>query len=79
VPKATGKVAQKAQFADATIVNLVDPLSATLALTADGTPITVQIFYSGDKTTTPGEPLPRRSWSTPSPSTRIRRGGTTST
>src|SRR5262252_6188285 len=41
-PVQTGKVTQKSQFADATIVNLVDPLSATLALTADGTPITVQ-------------------------------------
>ena len=53
-PVQTGKVTQKAQFADATIVNLVDPLSATLALTADGTPITVQIFYTGDKTTDSG-------------------------
>jgi hypothetical protein len=53
-PKATGQVTQKAQFADATIVNLVDPLSATLALTADGVPITVQVFYSGDKTTDSG-------------------------
>src|SRR4051812_4161529 len=56
-PKATGEVAQKAQFADATIVNLVDPLSATLALPADGVPITVQIFYSGDKTTDSGRTI----------------------
>ena len=53
-PKATGAVEQKSQFADATLLNLVDPLSATIALTADGQPITVQVFYSGDKTTDSG-------------------------
>jgi len=48
------QVAQKSQFADATLVNLVDPLTTTLALAADGNPVTIQIFYSGDKTTDTG-------------------------
>src|SRR5262245_11634585 len=51
---AVAQVTQKSQFADATLLNLVDPGSTTLALTADGQPITVQIFYSGDKTTDSG-------------------------
>src|SRR5881394_3573023 len=42
---------QASQFADATVMNLVDPGSTTLTLTADGDPVTVQIFYIGDKTT----------------------------
>jgi len=53
-PKATGTVEQKSQFADATLLNLVDPMSATIAVTADGQPITVQVFYSADKTTDSG-------------------------
>ncbi len=53
-PKATAQVQQKAQFADATLLNLVDPGATTIAITADGMPITVQIFYSGDKTTDTG-------------------------
>jgi hypothetical protein len=53
-PKATAQVEQKSQFADATLINLVDPLSAQLSLTADGEAITVQVFYSGDKTTDTG-------------------------
>jgi hypothetical protein len=53
-PKATGAVEQKSQFADATLLNLVDPGGTTIAITADGQPITVQIFYSGDKTTDSG-------------------------
>jgi hypothetical protein len=44
-------VKQKAQFADGTIVNLVDPFAATLTVTADIDPVTVQIFYVSDKTT----------------------------
>src|SRR5436305_1899446 len=51
---AVAEVKQKSQFADATLINLVDPGSTTIALTADGQPITVQIFYSGDKTTDTG-------------------------
>jgi len=51
---AVAQVSQKSQFADATLINLVDPGSTTLALTADGQPITVQIFYSADKTTDTG-------------------------
>jgi hypothetical protein len=53
-PKATGAVEQKSQFADATLLNLVDPGGTTIAITADGQPITVQVFYSGDKTTDSG-------------------------
>jgi hypothetical protein len=53
-PNATGAVQQKSQFADATLLNLVDPGATTIAITADGQPITVQIFYSGDKTTDTG-------------------------
>jgi hypothetical protein len=50
----TAEVQEKAQFADATLLNLVDPLAATISVTADGNPVTVQIFYSGDKTTDTG-------------------------
>lgn len=46
-----GKTQQASQFADGTIMNLVDPGDTTLTLTADGDPVTVQIFYIGDKTT----------------------------
>src|ERR1700753_3488549 len=57
----TAVVQQKAQFADATLLNLVDPLSATISVTADGEPVTIQVFYSGDKTTdngrTPATPV----------------------
>jgi hypothetical protein len=49
-----GQVKQKAQFADDTIINLVDPLTATLSLTADINPVDVQVFYVGDKTTDSG-------------------------
>jgi hypothetical protein len=48
---AVGQVKQKSQFADDTIINLVDPGSATITLTADINPTTVQIYYVGDKTT----------------------------
>ncbi len=48
------EIKQKSQFADANIINLVDPGVATLALTADGNPVTVQIFYTADKTTDTG-------------------------
>src|ERR1041385_5877763 len=46
-----GKAQQASQFADGTVMNLVDPGPTTLTLTADGDPVTVQIFYIGDKTT----------------------------
>jgi len=46
-----GQAKQASQFADATVLNLVDPGDTTLTLTADGDPVTVQIFYIGDKTT----------------------------
>jgi len=49
-----GQVKQKAQFADDTIINLVDPLSATITVTADLNPTTVQVYYVGDKTTNTG-------------------------
>jgi hypothetical protein len=49
-----GEVKQKAQFADDTIINLVDPGTATLTLTADVKPVNVQIFYISDKTTNSG-------------------------
>src|SRR4029450_5436005 len=47
---------QKSQFADATVLNLVDPgdllnNKATLTFNADGDPVTLQVFYIGDKTT----------------------------
>ncbi len=48
---AIGAVTQKSQFADNTIINLVDTLSATVTLTTDVNPVTVQIYYVGDKTT----------------------------
>jgi hypothetical protein len=52
---AIGHVTQASQFADATLLNLVDVgTAAMLTLIADGQPITVQIFYSGDKTTDTG-------------------------
>ena len=56
-PQGTPEVAQvkqKAQFADNTIINLVDPGSATVTLTADVNPVNVQIFYVSDKTTNTG-------------------------
>lgn len=46
-----GQTQQRSQFADGTVMNLVDPGNTTLTLTADGDPVTVQIFYVGDKTT----------------------------
>jgi hypothetical protein len=46
-----GQTKQASQFADGTVMNLVDPGPTTLSLTADGDPVTVQIFYVGDKTT----------------------------
>lgn len=46
-----GQTRQKSQFADATVMNLVDPGPTRLTVTADGDPVTVQIFYIGDKTT----------------------------
>jgi hypothetical protein len=49
-----GQVKQKSQFADGTIINLVDPLAATLTVTADIDPVTVQVFYVSDKTTDTG-------------------------
>ena len=49
-----GQVKQKAQFADNTTINLVDPLLATVTLTADLNPVDVQVFYVGDKTTDAG-------------------------
>jgi hypothetical protein len=49
-----GEVKQKAQFADDTVINLVDPLVATITVTADGNPTMVNIFYVGDKTTNSG-------------------------
>jgi hypothetical protein len=52
------QVEQRAQFADDTIINLVDPLTATITVTADVQPVDIQIFYVSDKTTntthTPG-------------------------
>lgn len=56
-PTQIGQTQQKSQFADGTVLNLVDPGNlfnpnkATLKLTADGDPVTVQVFYIGDKTT----------------------------
>jgi hypothetical protein len=51
---AVTEVKQRSQFADATLINLVDPGSTTLALSADGQAVTIQVFYSGDKTTDTG-------------------------
>lgn len=49
-----GQTRQAAQFADATVFNLVDPGKTTLTVTADGDPVTLQVFYIGDKTTNAG-------------------------
>jgi hypothetical protein len=48
------QVKQKSQFADDTIINLVDPLTTTITLTADLDPVDVQVFYVADKTTNSG-------------------------
>jgi hypothetical protein len=49
-----GQTKQAAQFADATVFNLVDTGATKLMLTADGDPVTLQVFYVGDKTTDAG-------------------------
>jgi hypothetical protein len=49
-----GQTKQAAQFADATVFNLVDTGKTTLSVTADGDPVTLQIYYIGDKTTNDG-------------------------
>jgi hypothetical protein len=52
---AVGQVKQRSQFADATVFNIVDPgASPFLTVNADGDPVTVQIYYIGDKTTDAG-------------------------
>jgi hypothetical protein len=51
---AVGEVQQKAQFTNQTVLNLVDPLTATLTLTADIAPVSVQVFYINNKTTNSG-------------------------
>jgi len=49
------EASQKAQFADDTIINLLEPgLTTTVTVTADFDPVTVNIFYVGDKTTNSG-------------------------
>jgi len=52
----TGQVAQHAQFADATVINEVQLQSngMSLLIDADGSPLTLQVFYVGDKTTDSG-------------------------
>src|SRR5204862_392181 len=47
----TGQTKQASQFADGTVMNLVDSGPTTLTMTADGDPVTIQIYYIGDKTT----------------------------
>ena len=49
-----GQTKQAAQFADATVFNLVDTGSTTLSVTADGDAVTLQVYYIGDKTTNDG-------------------------
>jgi hypothetical protein len=49
-----GQTKQKAQFADNTVINLVDPGAATLSLTADANPVDINVFYVSDKTTNSG-------------------------
>jgi hypothetical protein len=53
-----GKVVQRSQFADDTIINLVDPNATgggtAITMTADINPTTVQVYYVGDKTTDSG-------------------------
>ena len=52
---AVGQVQQASQFADATVFNIVDVgASPFLTLLANGDPVTIQIFYVGDKTTDAG-------------------------
>jgi len=49
------KTQQKAQFADNTVINIVDPdFGPSLTVTADIQPVTVEIFYVSDKTTDSG-------------------------
>lgn len=49
-----GQTKQAAQFADATVFNLVDTGNTTLSVTADGDAVTLQVYYIGDKTTNAG-------------------------
>jgi hypothetical protein len=49
-----GQTKQAAQFADATVFNLVDTGNTTLTVTADGDAVTLQVYYIGDKTTNAG-------------------------
>jgi hypothetical protein len=50
-----GSTQQKAQFADGTVLNIVDPgLLPSLTVTADFNPVTVSVFYVSDKTTNAG-------------------------
>lgn len=51
-PVETGQTEQRAQFADDTVINLVDPgRGPSLMVTASAHPVTVQVFYVGTKTT----------------------------
>jgi hypothetical protein len=55
-PAAVGTVSERAQFADATLINEVQLQSngMSLLINSDGNPVTIQIFYSADKTTDTG-------------------------
>jgi len=53
--EAVGQVEQKAQFADDTFINVVDPgFAPSLTITADFNPVTVDIIYVSSKTTNSG-------------------------
>lgn len=51
-----GVTREAAQFADDTILNIVDFTAATLSFTADFNPVTVNLFYISAKTTDSGSP-----------------------
>jgi hypothetical protein len=51
-----GASTQKAQFADDTVINLLEPgyNSTIVTVTADNDPVNINVFYLGDKTTNAG-------------------------
>src|SRR3954468_2972041 len=55
----TGQGAQRSQYADATIVTELQLQSAGMSVLVTGQafPVTIQIFYSGDKTTDTGRTI----------------------
>ncbi|HEX4334424.1 MAG TPA: hypothetical protein VH062_00845 [Polyangiaceae bacterium] len=58
-PKHIGELSQGAQFADKTVINetQLQNNGMSLLLTADGSNLTIQVFYLGDKTTDTGRTI----------------------